>query len=183
MTEENYIVLKHRGILSVYFIMAIFGLLSLLIVIICGLGAMLNSFVISGSLLGFFILVGCPFCIAWFPASYRSGCELDMENNRFREYEGTFGKDKGDWIEVKSSDYVSIIGVNAKVLGQSRTSVSTYSFKACKVYFNSNGWHLEILKSSYSHAKEYAQVFSDTFGIEINDVNKTQNLKSGGSGF
>jgi hypothetical protein len=55
--------------------------------------------------------------------------------------------------------------------------------KACKVYYNSGDWHLEVFKSSYEEAKGYAQAFSDAFGLEINDVNKTQSIKSGTSGF
>lgn len=183
MNEDDYIVLKHKGILSTYFVMALFGGISLLIVIVASLGEVLNSPIISGPVIGFFLIVGCPFCIAWLPASYRSGCELDPENKRFREYEGTFGRSKGEWIEVENGDYVSIVGVNEKILAQGRTSVSNFSMKACKVYYNSGDWHLEVFKSSYEEAKGYAQAFSDAFGLEINDVNKTQSIKSGTSGF
>ncbi|MFY0675496.1 MAG: hypothetical protein JXQ87_19020 [Bacteroidia bacterium] len=183
MDDNNYIVLNHKPIVTTTFIFALFGTLSFMVFVIGTLGHLLNSFEIPGPLIGFSLLIGTPFCLAWLPASFRSGCELDKENKRFREYEGTFGNKKGEWIEVDESDYVSIIGVNEKILAQGRTSVTNYNMKACKVYFNSNDWHLEILKSSYDHSKEYAKVFSDTFDIEINDVNKTQNLKSGGKGF
>lgn len=183
MTNDNYIVLKHKPIVTTALIMAILGTLSFIVFVIGILGEILNSFKMPGPVIGFSLLVGSPFCFAWLPASYRSGCELDAKNTRFREYKGAFGNKKGEWIDVSKSDYVSIIGVNERIRAQGRSTVTNYSIKSCKVYFNSNDWHLEVLKADYQYAKAFAKTFSGTFGIKINDVNSTQSLKSGAMGF
>lgn len=121
------------------------------------------------------MILGPLFCLAWFPALFRSGIELDSANRRFREYTGSFGNEKGAWIQVSDADYLSIVGVNEKRTSNGRSAVLTFNIRACKVYFLQGDWHVEIYKASYPEAKEFAQQFAEALNLEINDINQRPN--------
>lgn len=175
MEDENYIMLSHKPILTPTLVMAILGTISIVI----GLTGSIGLIEIPGPAIGVALIVGSPFCFAWLPALYRSGVELDSINNRFREYSGNLGNEKGDWISVSDGSYLSIVGINEKRTSTGRSAVLTFNVRACKVYFHQDDWHIEVYKASYSSAQEFAEEFAEAFRLEINDVNHEQITKTG----
>lgn len=121
--------------------------------------------VMTGGLLSFLIVV----------SFFRSGIELDVENKRFREFEGILGRTKDPWIDVEDGDYLSIVGSIVTRAAEDHTPVSTRSATS-KVYFWSGDWHLEIFQGRYRESLAFAEKFGDIYNLPINDVNKDQDL-------
>lgn len=169
MKKEAYILLRHKPQVTKALVIAIVGSVFLLLGIIEPNGLAL--------------LIGIPAIFAWLPAIYQSGLELDLKNRRFREYSGNFGNKKGEWISVSDQDYVSIVGIHEQRTTGGRATMMTVHGSASKVFFIQNDWHLELYKSSYSNAKNFAEQFAKAFNLDINDVNKDQNIKTGVDGF
>lgn len=128
------------------------------------------------------IIFGLLISAAWLPALYQSGLELDAENKRFREFEGTLGSTKGQWILVEDGDYWSIVGINEARRMPGRVGVGSMHFGMSKVYFFSGDWHIEIFKGDYENAVAMAERLSEQFGIPVNDVNKDQNISTSQGG-
>ena len=130
------------------------------------------------------LIPGGLFSVGFLPALYRTGVELDTKNKRFREYTGTLGKKKEQWIDIEDDDYISIVGIKTAyavgLMGRSPATrrARTVLFPMSKVYFFSGDWHIEIFKGHYENAVPVANRFASTFGLEINDVYKDQNLKT-----
>jgi len=145
-------------------------------VIMCVGGGIAMLFGYAGST----ILTGVFFSLALLPGLYRSGVELDIENKRFREYNGPLGRSKEAWIDVEEEDYLSIVGFS-----QSRGTVggigrvprrTAMTMSMSRVYFWSGEWHLEVFKGHYEDALVFARKFAKEYSLSINDVNKDQDL-------
>ena len=172
MNDSGYIHMKHKPIVTIQLLLAIFGTFCLIIYFT-------NSYLyewLSQDYVQLSIYLGLPTSVAWLPVVYRSGLELDLKNNRFREYHGTFGRKKDDWIEVDKNDYLSLVGVHETRRISGRFVMDTVDLPACKVFFLKDDWHIEIYKSKTKKAKKFANCFAGFFQIEINDLNKDQDI-------
>jgi len=181
MKNDQHITLRRKAIINYT------SALSLVIGSI-GIGCLLNGmyelFMVENPESVGLLITGTMLSVAMIPALHRSGIELDPMNKRFREYDGTLGRNKGDWIEVEKDDYLSIVGVNSTHAGSGMgMRVSRITMGMSKVYFFSGDWHVEVYKGHYEKATKFATTFASTFNLPINDVNKDQNLKTGQDGF
>lgn len=122
------------------------------------------------------VFIGGLISMIWIPALYQSGLDLDPKNRRFREFEGTLGKTKGDWIAVEEGDYWSIVGVSQSIHSPRRSGTASLHYGMSKIYFFSGDWHLEVHKGHYEDALKLATKLSEAFDTPINDVNKDQDI-------
>lgn len=171
-TEQKYLKMKGRAGFH-------FGTHAVMLVGACGavifmLGVLQTIVGVSEGLSS--MLAGAFLSLLLLPGLFRSGMELDQENKRFREFDGFLGRNKDEWIDVGSEDYLSIVGFTQTQSGSGRRPSATVTMGMSKVYFWSGDWHLELFKGDYDQALKFAEKFAGIYQLAINDVNKDQDL-------
>jgi hypothetical protein len=105
----------------------------------------------------------------------REGIEVDLEKNRYREFENYFLFKTGEWITVLP-DYISVFRARMKQNNESTSSLQAFEFSEYQVNLIDKRKKRIILYTTESKllAFNLAENLSDNFTLPVYDASETE---------